>query len=268
MEGISPRGKGSLVALVAGKIKQAIADGSLSSGDKLPPEPRLVDEFGVSRTVVREAVASLRAAGFLESRHGVGVFVRSPPAPAVPDGLELLARNSDKISDLIEELEVRAAVEIEAAGLAARRASPAQEADIEASMVEFARCVDEGRSTEVVDFEFHMAVARATNNARFIAFLTHLGRRTIPRVKLRRMAGGASILPEKERRLYDRKLLGEHRAIAVAIFSRDEAAARGAMRTHLMVGMERYRALTRRIGAQGTRGAQGEAVGGHPPETG
>jgi DNA-binding FadR family transcriptional regulator len=233
-----PRGA-SLTAQVAAALRREIEGGARRPGDRLPPEPALIARFGVSRTVVREAVAALRADGLVESRQGAGVFVRE--APPAPEGLSLLTGVSRRLPDIIETLELRAAVEIEAAGLAAERASPAQEAEIEAELARFTAAMAAGEPTEAADFAFHRAVARATNNARFEEFLAFLGRRTIPRAELR-AAGG---MPAEG---LDARIVAEHRAVADAIAARDPAAARRAMRAHLVGSLDRYRALSRRSG--------------------
>jgi DNA-binding FadR family transcriptional regulator len=228
----------SLTAKVVEVLRREIESGARAPGDKLPTEPLLTKQFGVSRTVIREAIAGLRADGLVESRHGVGVFVLDRPSA-------LGARRpspfvASKISDVIEELELRAAVEIEAAGLAAQRASPAQEAEIDASYQHFTALVQRGASTTEADFAFHMAIAHATNNTRFADFLAHLGRRTIPREKLLGVLGEAVALPNR-----DAKLDAEHREVAEAIARRDPEAARASMRAHLIGSLERYRGLAR-----------------------
>lgn len=230
--------KVSLSARVAAALREDIEQGVFPVGARLPTEPSLIERFAVSRTVVREAIAALRADGLVESRHGSGVFVLEPPAPV--GGLHLFDEMHRKISDIIEELELRASVEIEAAGLAAERCSPAQEADIQAQLEAFQTALEQGRSTAQHDFEFHMAVARATNNSRFEAFLSHLGKRTIPRSKL---ADEQAMRALRENR--DVQLHQEHVAVADAIYARDPLRAREAMRVHLGGSLKRYRVLGR-----------------------
>ncbi|PLU82134.1 GntR family transcriptional regulator, partial [Sinorhizobium medicae] len=87
---------------------------------------------------------------------------------------------------------------------------------IQAQVERFAHLVAEGRPTDEADFQFHMAIATATNNARFRTFLEHVGRRMIPRVKFRTVMGGVDPLPNR-----DEPILREHREIAEAILSRD-----------------------------------------------
>lgn len=227
-----------LRAVVAEALQRQIEEGDYAPGDQLPTEPVLVSKFGFSRTVIREAIAALRADGLVESRQGVGVFVLGPRTPA--EGMELFSLATDKISDIIEELELRIGIEVEAAGLAALRSSPAQEAEIQFTVDNFRKLVEAGSATDQADFEFHMAIARATNNTRFVAFLAHIGKRIIPRVKFRTVMGGVDPLPSR-----DSILLQEHAEVADAISVRDADKAREAMRRHLQGGIKRYRALTR-----------------------
>lgn len=232
-----PSGRRSLSVNVINDLRSQIEAGYYAPGDKLPTEPALIDKFGVSRTVVREAIAALRADGLVESRQGSGVFVIGPRQS--DPVLRLFTTETDRISDIIEELELRIAVEVEASSLAAVRSSPAQEAEIQAQVDRFARLVAEGKPTDEADFSFHMAIATATNNARFSTFLEHVGRRMIPRVKFRTVMGGVDPLPSR-----DEPILQEHRDIAEAILARDPDKAREAMRRHLVTGIKRYRSLT------------------------
>ncbi|RCS22245.1 FadR family transcriptional regulator [Phyllobacterium salinisoli] len=231
--------KKTLAWKVAEQLREQIEGGDYAPADKLPTEPVLVERFGVSRTVIREAIATLRADGLVESRHGVGVFVLGPKQTA--ETLDLFTNATDKISDIIEELELRIGIEVEAAGLAALRSSPAQEAEIQAQLDIFAKLVAEGQPTDDADFRFHMAIATATNNIRFKTFLEHIGRRIIPRVKFRKVMGGIDPLPNR-----DNILLAEHGEVVDAILARDPEQARDAMRRHLLGGIKRYRGLATR----------------------
>lgn len=240
MQGSSvPERKKTLSSQVAHELRKRIENGVYAPGDKLPTEQVLVEKFGVSRTVIREAVATLRADGLLESRQGAGVFVLGPQQSGAT--LALFSHATDKISDIIEELELRIGIEVEAAGLAAARSSPAQQAEIQVELDQFQQLMAAGESTDESDFRFHMAIAAATNNARFRTFLEHIGRRMIPRVKFRSAMGGVDPLPSR-----DNTILAEHTDIAEAIFDSDVDRARDAMRRHLLIGIQRYRALTRR----------------------
>lgn len=230
----------SLTEKVATLLRESILSGKFVPGDKLPPEPALVEEFGVSRTVIRESIAALRADGMVDSRHGVGVFVKDP---TLNRHRTLPPRAISKISDMLEELELRAAVEVEAAALAAMRRSPAQAAKIQEKMLEFNALSRRSAPTSEADFEFHLAIARATNNERFELFLRELGRHTIPRENLKASLTDANELPNR-----DEELSREHAKITDAIMNQDREAAILAMREHLDGSAERYRQLVQASG--------------------
>lgn len=79
------RSAGNLVAKVSEQLRRSIQAGEITPGTKLPSEARLTESFGVSRTVIREAIAALRADRLVEARQGAGVFVLEPQPPeAVP----------------------------------------------------------------------------------------------------------------------------------------------------------------------------------------
>ena len=120
--------KVSLTEKVISSLRREIESGNLTPGSKLPTEPALTEQFGVSRTVVREAIAALKADGLLEPRQGAGVFVLAP-VPRKNSG-SIFDVDFAQISDVLEILELRMAVEIEAAGLACARSSVAQQAKI------------------------------------------------------------------------------------------------------------------------------------------
>ncbi len=234
----APSRKGrNLVETVAQRLREAIVAGELKPGIKLPSENGLTKQHQVSRTVIREAIASLRADGLVEVRHGVGVFVL-PRAASLQNGLR--AADSRRVSSIIEMLEVRAAIEIEAAGLAASRSSPAQQELIFECLDAMARQIAAGSSTVESDRAFHLAIADATNNPRFRELLEAIGEQMIPRSQFREK--DADTTPPE----YLSQIQKEHAGIAKAISEGDEAASREAMRAHLKGSQQRYRALIRR----------------------
>jgi DNA-binding FadR family transcriptional regulator len=222
---------------VGQRLREAIEKGELKPGEKLPSESGLTQQHQVSRTVIREAIASLRADGVVEVRHGVGVFVLTPQ-----QGLQRSLRGVDpsRVSSIIEMLEVRAAIEIEAAGLAAGRCSPAQQELIFECLDNMSQQIGGGMSTVESDRAFHLAIADSTNNPRFRELLEAIGRQLIPRSLLQEDQRDAS--PAE----YLSQILEEHEKIARAIAHRDDAMAREAMRTHLKGSQQRYRSLMRR----------------------
>ena len=229
-------GRENLVLKLAAQLRAAITGGQYQVGAKLPSEAELTAKHAVSRTVVREAIAALRSDGLVEARQGAGVFVVSNrTGPASPfHGIDI-----QKLSSVIEVLELRTAIEVEAAGLAAMRCSPAQEEAIFECIAEIDVCIAGDTSTTEADFALHLAIADATNNPRFRLMLDMLGQEAIPRRKLEQEERGAAS------REYASQLQGEHRLIAGAIADRDPARARSAMRTHLEGAQARYRRLLR-----------------------
>ncbi|SER73273.1 DNA-binding transcriptional regulator, FadR family [Tranquillimonas rosea] len=229
-------GRRNLVATLVSALRDEITSGRFVPGDRLPSEARLTERFDVSRTVVREAIAGLRADGLVEPRQGAGVFVLQPPPD--PPGLFEIA-DYEKISSIIEMLELRVAVEMEAAALAALRHSPAQEETIFAAELAVREGMAEGRPTTEADLAFHLAIADATNNPRFREFLEALGVSMIPRAALQAENGTRSPTD------YIEMISAEHLSIAEAISAGEPERAREAMRGHLKKSQGRYRELLR-----------------------
>ncbi len=223
----------SLVARLTRDLRELILSGQAVPGEKLPSQAELTRTYHVSRTVVREAVAALQADGLVKARHGAGVFVLDPDVQ--PTAFRPV--DQARISAVIDLLELRAAVEIEAAALAAQRRSPAQEEAIYARFADMDQQVEAGGIAVAADLAFHMAIAEATNNPRFREFLLLLGEHLIPRSVL---SADAADAPSPA---YIKQIQGEHRAIIDAISARDDAGASEAMRKHLKGSESRYRRL-------------------------
>ncbi|TCN33001.1 FadR/GntR family transcriptional regulator [Sinorhizobium americanum] len=225
--------KPKLSERVASAIREQVLKGEIPPGDKLPTESRMSAFFGVSRTVVREAIATLAADGLVEARQGAGVFVKDHPTLAF-GSISLDVGN--RISHALNVIEVRMGLEIESAGLAALRRNAAQEAQIQEAFFEFERLLERGEATGKSDFAFHRAIAVATNNPYYVEVLDALGMRAIP-CDIASPWGTDSILSRE----YQEGLQREHLAILKAISASDPDTARAAMRAHLTASQERYR---------------------------
>ncbi|MEE9986774.1 FadR/GntR family transcriptional regulator [Agrobacterium pusense] len=215
-------------------LSAEIRSGKLKNGDQLPTEPQLERAYGVSRTVVREAIADLRSAGYVVPIQGKGVFVSSDSEWA---GVKLTQSEVGTIAETLEMLEFRLATEGEAAAIAAYRRTAQQEAAISAAHRKMARAIDACESTVDADYEFHSAIATATNNRFYLEALRQFGSRSIPR-------GQFPTLPETGDANYLRKVQAEHEAILRAIVEQDPDAARKAMREHMLASQRRYRLLS------------------------
>lgn len=216
-------------------IGDRIRDRRLSPGDKLPTESAIMGEFAVSRTVVREAISRLQAAGLVETRHGVGTFVLGLGEPA---GFRIAPEQMATLRDVIEMLELRIGVETEAAALAALRRTDGDLAAMRQALDTIGEAVAHGHDAVIADFQFHLAIARATRNQRFADLMTALDSTIIPRARLE--PGDAL---DAARQRYLQRVGVEHENIFDAIASRDPDAARAAMRTHLANSRERRRRM-------------------------
>jgi len=217
------------------QLADEIKSGRLAPGARLPTEHALTRAARVSRTVVREAVAALRAEGLVITRQGVGAFVSAEPTRA-PFRIE--PERMQSLGDVLAVMELRLGVEIESAGLAAERASRAQLKAIGVALEQIERAAESGHAAVDEDLAFHRAIAEGTGNPEFARFLQFIGGHLIPR----RTVSGLTERMGGER-AYLALIQEEHRRISQAIESRDPKAAREAMRRHLTRSLERYRKL-------------------------
>ncbi len=218
---------------VSAVLTDMIRSGTLRTGDKLPTESEIMTAQGVSRTVVREAISSLQAAGLVETRHGIGTFVRDLPKNA---DFSIDPATITTIRDLLALLEFRISLETETAGLAAARRSNRQLAEIRAALDAFRVQLREGGDTASADFRFHSQIANATGNRYFIDIINHLGVSVIPRTRV-----NTAQLSHDHQSSYLDRVQREHEDIYEAIARGDSEAARAAMRNHLTNSRERLR---------------------------
>ena len=213
-------------------LGERIRDGRLATGDKLPTEAAIMAEFGVSRTVVREAISKLQASGLVETKHGIGTFV----AGLGDAGFRIAPDQFATLRDVIAVLELRIGIETEAAALAAQRRSEEDLRRMRQALDAVSEAIQAGRDAVAADFQFHLEIARATQNTHFTELMGTLGARIIPRARL-----AAEREVGNEQRDYLLRVHGEHESIYDAIAARDADAARAAMRTHLANSRERRR---------------------------
>lgn len=206
---------------------------NLKPGDRLPAADDLCRQFSVSRTVVREAIASLKAEGRLRSLRGSGVYVELAP-PAKSTAMFMAA--PEEIGDVLDFMEFRISVEVEAAGLAAERRNEVNLLRMAQALVQFKKHFKDKTLATDADRAFHRAIADATNNNRFRLFVDEVGERLIPRRAL-----GATFVDERSKTEFLEIIAGEHQRIYDAISDRKPDEARNAMRRHLEDGRRRYR---------------------------
>ncbi len=214
-------------------LEEQFRTGQFAPETRLPTESALMKTYGVSRTVVREALSSLQASGWVKTRHGVGSFVQAQSLAPV---FALNTQQRDTLHEVIATLELRVAVESEAAALAAQRRTQPQLQALRTALVQFQQALAQGVDSAAQDYAFHLELARATHNPRFVDLLATLGVNGIPRARL----SGADA-PETTQREYLQRVQAEHESIVQAVADQDPEAARAAMRTHLVNSRERRR---------------------------
>ena len=213
----------TLAARVVAGLKDKILAGDLPAGHKLPSEAELIEEFGVSRTVIREAVTRLRAEGLVETFQGRGSFVLTVPEPT---SFTVGSTEIRTHQDVLDMIDFRLGIETEAAALAAKRLDANGRRGIESAMDAFVAAAPE--DAVAADFAFHRAIATAANNRFYVDLLDSLGPMMImlPRMRL----GDSYSLTDAG---HVDRVRSEHANIAAAILAGDPAAARAAMRVHL-----------------------------------
>lgn len=222
---------GGLTLRVVDDLQSRILAGELAPGAKLPSEKELIDRYAVSRTVVREALSRLAAAGLVETYQGRGSFVLTVPEPS-RFGLEAAQLRTHE--DVLAMVDFRIGVESEAAALAAARATPQSLESVRGALAAFPAAREAGAVE--ADFRFHRSVAAAAANRFYLELLDSLGPMMIllPRTRL---ADGYTLADPR----HVERVHREHEAVATAIGYGDPDAARAAMRLHLSNSRHRLR---------------------------
>lgn len=216
------------------RFEEQIETGDMPPGSRFPTEKAITEDFGVSRTVVREAYSRLAARGLLVSRRGSGAYVADG---AQYRAFQVTPDEIGNIGDVLQLLEMRMGFEVEMADLAAQRRTSPDLAAIRAALTAMDESTDVDSSV-AADTEFHAAIARATANPYFIRFTQFLGVRLVPSRQLYLQGSDAS-----QHQRYARTINRDHQAIYAAIDAGDAAAARRAARRHIEKSIARYRAM-------------------------
>lgn len=217
---------------IAEQIAALIDAGELPPGSRLPGERELAQRLAVSRPSLREALIALEIEGRVEVRGGSGIYVARPGGR--------VAASEPEAAGPFEVLEARLLLEPDCAALAAARADAAGRAAIAAALARQRADAESGRFDVAADRGFHEAIAAATGNAMLERLVGELWR-----VQTTPLAARLSSLAVSSARRRDN--LGEHAAIADAIARGDAAAAKAAMRRHLLA-VRRARLATLRAG--------------------
>lgn len=222
--------KPNLTSTLVEHLRNRISSGDISAGEKLPSENSLIAEHGVSRTVVREAITRLQAEGLVHTRRGSGSFALTPPPdPSLATG----ARVPRTLDERRALMEFRLGFETEAAAKAAASHSEKDLAAMDHALRGFETASGNASASMSCDYEFHLAVARATANSYFAHAVQNFGPSMIamPRRRLE---------PAESRSATQwSPVAAEHQAVRNAIASGNPQLAAAAMRIHLANSISR-----------------------------
>jgi DNA-binding FadR family transcriptional regulator len=223
LEELQPVDRTSVVDAVVERLEDLIFAG-LEPGEALPSEGQLAEALGVSRLSVREATRTLEARGLLEISKGRRPRIAAPSGALVGDFFKTAVRRDPRA--LLDLLEVRRALEVHIAVLAARRATKADIADMEMSIAAMRAAEDESEAFHAADVRFHENLAAASGN-RLLGFLIEAFAQPLRASRLRSFAG------HRARGGGIEDVIQQHQAILDAVTARNAKAAAQAMREHL-----------------------------------
>jgi GntR family transcriptional repressor for pyruvate dehydrogenase complex len=204
------------------QVEDSIHKGALKPGDQLPPERELAQQFGVSRTAVREAVKALHEKGLVEAYPGRGTFITDGTSYSMRQSLDRMVKVGQAEGSAFLA-EVRAILEPEIAALAATRADAEDVSSMrEQVAVMDGACKDPDAFIEA-DLDFHLALAEAAANPIILSLIDSIvGLLREQRMGIFQVEGG----PERGQH--------HHKKILKAIELRDPTGAREAMKAHLV----------------------------------
>ena len=224
---------GTLASRVAEQLLDKIRADHLAAGARLPSEQAMARHFGVSRTVIREAIARLKVDGLLETRKGSGAFVRDPGPLQVVEGGDRSTEES--IQSLLNLIEVRRVMEAEVAALAALRRTPAHLAELDYALRRIDEAVAAGGDGVEEDARFHWAIAAATGNPHWVRLLEMFAQTIRSAVRVTRAN-------EARHRDFSGQVRAEHQKIVEAIAAGAPDLARTAAAEHMAHAAQRVRA--------------------------
>jgi GntR family transcriptional repressor for pyruvate dehydrogenase complex len=233
LQAVEPVGGAPVLGSVIRRLEELIFE-SFDPGDTLPAEGKLAEALGVSRLTVREATRSLEARGLLEIAKGRRPRVAAPNGALVGDFFRSAVRRDPRA--LLDLLEVRRALEVHIAVLAAKRATKGDLADMEMSIAAMRTGGDRPDAFHAADLRFHENLAAASGN-RLLVFLIEALGEPLRESRLRSFAGHLARGGEVE------DVIQQHQAILDAVMARNPKAAAQAMRDHLQQTEQDLRTL-------------------------
>lgn len=231
--GAERRRSGPATDAVVAHLERIIFGGQVEPGDSLPSEAELAAALGVSRLTVREGVRSLQARGLVDVAHGRRPAVAHPNAVPLHDFFSASVRRDAR--GLLELLEVRLAVEVHTAQLAARNATRADIGGLRAALDAMTASAEDEDAFNDADVRLHAAIAAASGN-RMLSFLVEGMEASLHSSRMHSIRGYLSRAPDLG------PLIALHRDIVDRIADRDADGAAASMRTHLVATRNDLRA--------------------------
>ncbi len=216
---VQPVRRDRLYQGIVSQIEALLVKGELKSGDQLPPERQLAEQFQVSRASVREALRSLELLGIVETRAGGGTFVRSTKPDDLARPLTNLISRGHTLQDVID---VRGLIEPAVAERAAKNITAAEIAELREIVAQQERKVDAGQPYVEQDTRFHETISNAARNELLVTVLSVIW-------DVLRASREEWLLTEKRAHAS----LEAHRRILAALEQHDGAAARAAAADHI-----------------------------------
>lgn len=211
--------------LIVEKIELFFIEENMAPGERLPSERELSSRFGVSRTSVREALKALQMAGSVEIKHGGGSYIKTTEVAMLGRQLGSLIEKTE--SHLVREmLELRRALEVESASLAAQRAGPENLQGMHDALRQMQDSVNDAESGVQADVNFHMQIVRASQNSLLIQMVETLANRledTIRATRRHRFTDASRHIDTYT----------EHDEIYQAIAAQDQRRAKHLMEQHI-----------------------------------
>ena len=203
------------------QIEESVLKGTLKAGDQLPAERELAEQFGVSRTAVREAIKALGEKGLVESYSGRGTFITNGTSQAIRQSLDLMMRMG-QVEGSAHLAEVRSILEPEIAALAAERAEAQHLESMREAVNVMDSAMENAEAFIEADLDFHLALAEGAGNPLILSLIDSIvGLLREQRMRIFQADGGPA------RGQY------HHKRILKAVETHDAERARQAMRAHL-----------------------------------
>lgn len=221
--GTPPR-QGSATDVVVGYVETLIFDGILQPGDQLPSEVDLAEELGLSRLTVREGIRTFQARGLVNINHGRRATLAHPNAAPLRDFFSASVRRD--ASGLLELLEVRMAVEVHAASLAALHATKSDLAAMELALTYMKNSATDFQSFNDADVRFHAALATASGN-KTLGLIVEGMEEPLRAGRMASISGHCATHQDLQ------DLISQHTKIYEHVAGRNSKAAAAAMARHL-----------------------------------